>query len=200
MKRFGYSSAVLVVFAFLSVSVFAQAATPKIGLVNPLAFDDPKVGITKYVAAMNTLEAEFKVRTTELTNMQAKLQALEKELVDLQARLRDPKNTVPIPQATATAKAEEFQRLSREFKFKADEYKAAVEKREVELRGPIREDIGKALREFTKKNGLVLILDVAKLDEAGMLLATDDVADMTKEFIAFYNTRPATTATTTTPK
>lgn len=200
MRRFGYMSAVLLVSALLSIAAMAQANPPKIGMVNPLAFDDEKEGITRYVAAMKTLEAEFKVRTTELTNMRTRLEALEKELVDLQNRLRDPKNTVPIPAATVNAKTEEFQRLQREFKFKGDEYKAALEKREVDLRGPIRLEISKALQEFTKKNGLIMLLDVSKLDEASMLLALDETADMTKQFIVFFNARPATTATTTTPK
>jgi Skp family chaperone for outer membrane proteins len=186
--------------ASFSVAAFAQTAAPKIGLVNPLAFDDEKEGITKYFAALKTLEAEFKVRANELSTMRTRIETLEKEIVDLQARFRDPKNTVPIPQATLTAKTDEYQRLTREFKFKGDEYKAALEKREAELRGPIRAEIGKAFQEFTKKNSLVMVLDVSKLDEASMLLAVDEAADMTKAFIVFFNARTTTTATTTTPK
>ena len=43
-------------------------------------------------------------------------------------------------------------------------------------------------------------MDGGKLEEAGILMGFDDKYDVTKEFIAFYNARPAGTATTTTPK
>ena len=59
-------------------------------------------------------------------------------------------------------------------------------------------DIGKALDEFAKKNGYSLILDGAKLDGAGLILAFDEKSEVTKEFITFYNARPATAATTAT--
>ncbi len=46
-----------------------------------------------------------------------------------------------------------------------------------------------------------LILDAAKLEGAGLILAVDlPKVDVTKDFITFYNARPATTATTATPR
>ncbi len=60
--------------------------------------------------------------------------------------------------------------------------------------GPVRQDIGNALQEFAKKNGYMMILDASKLDGAGLLLAFDEKYDITKDFITFYNARPATTA------
>ena len=67
--------------------------------------------------------------------------------------------------------------------------------------GPIRAEIGKALQDFANQKGYALILDAAKLDGAGLILAFDAAkVDVTKEFITFFNARPATTATTTTPR
>jgi hypothetical protein len=58
------------------------------------------------------------------------------------------------------------------------------------------QDIMKAIGEFTKQKGYGLILDAAKLDSAGVILGWDEAkVDVTKEFITFYNARPATTAT-----
>jgi len=54
---------------------------------------------------------------------------------------------------------------------------------------------------FAKQKGFGLILDGAKLEGAGLILAVDlTKVDVTKEFITFYNARPAGTASTTTPK
>ncbi|MEP6902149.1 MAG: OmpH family outer membrane protein [Actinomycetota bacterium] len=197
MRTFRLIAVSAVFAAIFAVSAFAQTAAGKIGLINTQAFDDDKVGITKYVAGLNSIEAEFKPTFAELQTLGTKIQALEKELKDLQAKAQDPKNTVPINQATVTAKAEEYDKLTREFKFKQEDAKARYERRELAVMGPIRQDIGNAIQEFTKKNGYMLMLDIAKLDGAGVLLGFDETADITKQFIVFYNARPATTATVT---
>ncbi|MCY7375043.1 MAG: OmpH family outer membrane protein, partial [Pyrinomonadaceae bacterium] len=71
---------------------------------------------------------------------------------------------------------------------------AKSERREPAIMGPIRQHIGNALQEFAKKNGYMMILDAAKLDGAGLLLAFDEKYDATKDFITFFNARPAATA------
>jgi Skp family chaperone for outer membrane proteins len=194
MRTFRLIAISAVFAAVFAVSAFAQTAAGKIGLINTQAFDDDKVGITKYVSALNTLDTEFKPVYAELQTMGTKIQALQKELSDLQVKLNDPKNTVPINQATVSAKAEEYEKLGREFKFKQEDAKARYERREAAVMGPIRQDIGNAIQEYTKKNGFVIMLDVAKLDNSGLLLGLDETADQTKQFITFYNARPATTA------
>jgi hypothetical protein len=51
----------------------------------------------------------------------------------------------------------------------------------------------KAMQSFAKEKGYAVILDGTKLEEAGILMAFDEKHDVTKEFIAFYNARPAGT-------
>lgn len=200
MKTIRLIAATFVFAALFAVSAFAQTpATAKIGLINTLAFDDSKEGITKYVNAMNSLENEFKPDNTALQTLGTKIQNLQKEIQELQKKLQDPNNKVPIPESTVNAKLEEYDKLVREFKFKEEDAKARIQRREQTLMGPIRQDIGKAMQEFAKQKGYTIILDVAKLDNAGLILAIgDEKADITKEFIQFYNTRPAGAATATT--
>jgi Skp family chaperone for outer membrane proteins len=191
--------AVSAVFAAIfAVSALAQApttATGKIGLINTYAFGDEKEGIKKYITALTTLQAEFKPVETELTTMATKIQALEKEINTLRELAAGVK--VPDSQTTVTAKLEEYDKLTREYKFKEEDAKARYQRRETTLMSPIRQDIGNAIQEFTKKNGYVIMLDVSKLDSAGLILGLDEGADVTKAFITFYNARPATTATVT---
>lgn len=192
--------------ALFAISAFAQA-TPgapaasatsgKIGLINTFAFDDDKEGIKKYVNAMNSLEAEFKPRQTELQTMATKIENLIK---DLQTMREQAEKNVPVDQKTFAAKQEEGEKLQREFKFKQDDAKAAYERRSAQVLGPIQQEIGKAITEFSKAKGFAIILDVAKLDQAGIVLALDDKMDVTKEFITFFNARPAGTATVAAPK
>jgi hypothetical protein len=65
---------------------------------------------------------------------------------------------------------------------------------------PVMNDIFKALNEYAKQKGYAVILDGAKLEQADILLGFDDRYDVTKDFIVFYNARPAGTATNVTPK
>ena len=183
--------------AIFAVSALAQTtAGTKIGLINTQAFDDDKAGITKYVTALNSLETEFKPVFTELQTLGTKIQALEKEIQGYREILQKG-GKIPISDADLNKKMEEYDKSVREYKFKEEDAKARYQRREAIVMGPIRQDIGNAIQEFTKKNGYVIMLDVAKLDNAGLILGLDETADVTKAFIAFYNARPATTATVT---
>ncbi len=200
MKLFRSIIVSFVFAAIFAVSAFAQAlpATTKIGIINTAAFDG-KTGITKYISAANSLEAEFKPVDAELQTMATKIQTLQKEIQTLQAQATANPN-VPIKPETVNAKVTDYEKLTREFKFKQEAAKADYERREAVVMGPVRQDIGKAMQEFAKQKGYAFILDAANLDKAGLLLAFDEKFNATTEFIQFYNARPAGTATTATPK
>ena len=97
-------------------------------------------------------------------------------------------------------KREEGERLARELEFKKKEYDAFVQKRGGEILGPLNADIGKAIADFGKQKGYVAILDIGKLADAGAILHLDAGANVTKEFVTFYNARPAAATASTTPK
>lgn len=194
LRLIAVSFAFAVVFA---ISAFAQTTAPtgKIALIDTRYFDS-KEGITKYVNAMNALDTEFKPDNTALQTLAGKIKTLQTEIQTFQKQVQDGK--VPVDEKTVNAKLEEYDKLTREYKFKEEDAKVRYQRREQAVMGPIRQDIGKALDDFAKKNGYSLILDGAKLDSAGLILAFDTNSDVTKEFITFYNARPATAATTAT--
>jgi Skp family chaperone for outer membrane proteins len=202
MKRFSFIAASFIFAAITAVSAFGQAATPaapfKMAVINTGAFD-AKDGITRYSTAMNALEAEFKPLETEIQTMVTKYNALGAEIKKLQDQAAA--GTVPIDQKTAATKVEEYQNLELSIKRKQEDAKARAARREPQVMGPIRLEIGKALQDYAKQKGIALILDAAKLDGAGLILAFDEAkVDVTRDFITFFNARPATTASTTTPR
>ena len=136
----------------------------------------------------------MKPRVTELQSIQTKVQTIAKDLEALQ------KPGVPVDQKAILAKQDEGQRLQREFEFKKKEYDAAVEKRSGEVLGPVSADISKAIQDFAKAKGYAVVLDIAALASANAILALDPGANITKEFITYYNARPAGTATAVAPK
>lgn len=195
MKTFRLIAVSVVFAAIFAVSALAQTTGAKIGLIDTRFFDDDKAGITKYVAAMNSLDTEFKPLGTELQTLATSIQALQKELQGYQD-IVSKGGKVPIAEADIQKKLESLDKMQREYKFKEEDAKARFERRRQVVLGPILQDIGNAIQEFTKKNGYVLIIDLAK-DQTGIILGLDEAADVTKQFIVFYNARPATTATVT---
>lgn len=188
MKVVSSIFAVLVLSLAFAAEASAQAQ-PKYGFVNTLNFGDEKGGITKLVNANKQVDAEFAARIKELQDGNTKLQTIARELENMQK--------LPQQQFNQTAyanKAEEGERLQRELNYKKQDLERDVPKRREAVVGPVNNDVGKALDEFALKNGFTALFDIAKLADGGMLLTLAASADVTKDFIAFYNARPATAA------
>ena len=105
MKTFRSIAAVFVFAAVFAVSAFAQApgaaqtaGVAKIVVIDTGAFggtdDKGTGGITKYVAAQNALEAEFKTVQADLQAIATKIQNLEADIQKLQAAKPNP--NVPV--------------------------------------------------------------------------------------------------------
>jgi Skp family chaperone for outer membrane proteins len=194
MRKISLVVATLVFAVMSAVSANAQAGAAgpvKIGLIDSGAFGLEKDGIVRYVNAVKALSTEMKPLETELVGMQTKMQTLADQIAKLQAVPEAARNNKDI-----LDKQDEGQRMQREFEFKKKEYDARVEKRGTEILGPIQNDIGKAIQDFAVSKGFTVILDIDKLGRDGALLAMDPKAEVTKEFITFFNGRPATTAST----
>jgi Skp family chaperone for outer membrane proteins len=206
MRSVRIIAAGIFIAAFFAMSAIAQTGTAaatqpatasaKIMFIDTSAFDATTGGITRYVAAQNSLDAEFKVITDDINSQIAKYEALGKEIQALQ----NPPKGVPIAEQTLAAKAEEYQGLEVSIKRKQEDAKRKYEVREPQVLGPVRQEIGKALQDFATQRGIQVILDTSKLYTSGLLLAYDPKADVTKEFITYFNSRPPGTATTAKPK
>ncbi len=211
MKNIRLIVATIFVVAFASIPAFAQGGTAakppaitsappttvnvpasKIALVNTSAFADEKEGIARYISAAKTLEREFQPRQTELEGIAKRIDALREEIQKLA-------NLPVVDQKTIQTKQEEGQRLEREFKFKQEDAKAAFEKRKRDLLGPIEQDIGTALVNFAKQRGVTTLFDVANEAAATLFIFADPGMDITKAFIAEYNTKNPGTSASTTP-
>lgn len=200
MRRISVLAVSFIFAALLVVSAFAQTGAAqtgatKIGWINTGVFGDEKEGVTKYINALKALQAEMKPRLTELQGLDARIKTIADDLTKMQSN-----PAIPVKPEAAQAKQDEGQRLQRELEFKKKEYDAALDKRSTEVLGPVSSDIGKAIQDYAKQKGYSAILDIAALANAGAVLALDPTADLTKEFVIYYNARPATTATTAVPK
>lgn len=212
MKVIRATAAVAFFVALTAVSVFAQtrqgagapaqprptATAPaaaavsvpdsKVALIDSSAFADEKQGILKFVSALKRVNAEFQPRQTELQNLQ---QQIEKATSDLQ-------KAAPVQDAKVTQQQQErIAQMEKDYKRKGEDAQAAFNKRLEEVLGPIYEDIGKALDGFAKARGITLILDVTKVQG---IVSAADAMDITRAFIAEYNSKNPATASLTPPK
>jgi Skp family chaperone for outer membrane proteins len=194
MRKFNLVALGLFFAAVFSVSAFAQAQVPpaRIGLINTDAFldDKPGAGIPKLKTAFNSLNAEFKSVNDELTTLTTQYQ----QKVDEYNKLKNS----AVPAGDLDAKASAIQDLETSIKRKQEDAKSRYDKRQDVVVGPVYQDIGKALNDYAKTKGFAMILDGVKLEQAGVLLGFDDKYDITKDFITFYNARPATASTAST--
>ena len=160
----------------------------KVALIDSSAFADEKQGIAKFVSALKRVNAEFQPRETELLNLQ---QQIEKAKSDLQ-------KAAPVQDAKVTQQQQDkIAVMETDFKRKGEDARAAFNKRLEEVLGPIYEDIGKALDGFAKARGITLILDVTKVQG---IVSAADAMDITRAFIAEFNSKNPATASLTAPK
>jgi Skp family chaperone for outer membrane proteins len=211
MKNIRILAATMMLAVILAVSASAQtrpgtttaaarpAATPaatsnaplpdtKIAFIDTGAFSDEKEGIARYVNAMKALQNEFEPRQKELDTMQNRIKALADEISKLNSgsAVVDPK--------TIQAKNDEGERLQRDLKYKKEQADADFQKRYNDVISPISQDIGKALDQFAQARGITMILDISKLAPA--ILSVNPGMDVTKAFVAEYNSSHPATAST----
>lgn len=204
MKRVSFIAATFLFVLIFALPLFAQTgAQPKIGVINTEAFYAEKAGITRLMAAYVSLDKEFEPRQQEIITINTRIETLAKDIQNLQAQLNNAKPQAPIDtnaiRNSIISKNEEGERLQIELKRKQEDGKTAYEKREAVMVGPIKREIGTAIDEYAKTKGFTMVFDGAKMADAGILIAMDRTIDVTEDFIKYFNARPASTATTTSP-
>lgn len=171
-------------------ALFGQAAPgSKIVIVDTAAFFNEKTGITRIVAASKTLNTELSGRRAEVQQIVTRIEAVNKELETFRANAA---KGIPFDERLFQTKADEFERLKREGKYKEDDFNAFAQKRQSELVGPAYSDAMRVLGEYVKSKDYGIIFDASK-DQTGMLIYASEKFDITRDFVAFYNARPATT-------
>ncbi len=204
MKIFRAIAAVAFLAAVSASSVFAQpkpstpagtspaqtASVPdsKIALIDTEAFMVEGTGITRLVTAAKRVDGEFQPRRAELLTLQ---QQIEKATADLNRAqpVQDPK--------VSAQQQDKIEQMKKDYQRKGEDADTAWKKKLQDGLGPIYDDIGKALDAYAKAHGITLVLDVTKIQ--GILSASESL-DITKPFIAEFNSKHPSTASLTPPE
>jgi Skp family chaperone for outer membrane proteins len=197
-----FAAVALLTAAAFSVSAQQKPATPapaatapqttvavpdsKMAMIYSDMFLDPKTGIARFNSLLGTLNREFQPRQAELQGLQTKITTLTKEIDDTQ--------NVADPNAIRT-KREQLTQMNTDFKRKGEDAEAAYAKRRQEIFLPLQQDIGKALEVFAKARGITVIVDGSQVP---VVYAADSL-DITRAFIADFNSKNPATASVTQP-
>jgi Skp family chaperone for outer membrane proteins len=169
-----------------------QLPTSKMAVIYTDLFLEQKTGIAKFNSVVNKLNGEFQKTKDDLTQMQTRATSLETEI----NKLREAPEGTPIDQRSLQAKIDQLDQLKKDIQRKGEDAQAAYNRRRAELFNPLQDEIGKALEAFAKARGINVIIDAAQVP---LLYAADSI-DITRAFIADFNSKnPVTAATTTTP-
>ncbi|HKG48540.1 MAG TPA: OmpH family outer membrane protein [Pyrinomonadaceae bacterium] len=172
-----------------SAPATGQLPTSKMAIIYTDLFLDQKTGIAKFSTVVTRLNGEFSTLKNEIQQMQTRAQALETE----SNKLRE---TAPVNQQALQAKIDQLEQLKKDIQRKGEDAQASYNRRRQELFTPLQDEIGKALEAFAKARGINVIIDGAQVP---LLYAADSI-DITRAFIADFNSKnPVTAATTTTP-
>jgi Skp family chaperone for outer membrane proteins len=163
----------------------------KIAVIFSEAFQDPKLGIAKFGVIQNQLNTEFKKPQEDLDAAAQKIQSLQAEIAKLQS------SVAPVDPKSVQAKMEQVEQLQKDAKRKLEDTQALYQQRRTALLTPLQDDVGKALDAFAKAHAITLVIDGSQVP--AVIYATDAM-DITRVFIADFNSKyPATAAATTKP-
>ncbi|HKP38024.1 MAG TPA: OmpH family outer membrane protein [Pyrinomonadaceae bacterium] len=188
MKRI-FLPALFVLLA-ASSAAFAQGTAPaptsKIAVIYSADFQDPKTGIARFTVAVNKLNLEFQKVQDDLSQLAQRLRQQQDEVTKLQ-------QTPNVTPAQIQAKIDAIDLQKREYQRRGEDAQASYQKRRVELLGPLQEEVGKFLDTYARSRGIAIVLDGSQIP----LLYAAESTDITKAFIAEYNSKnPATAAAT----
>ena len=171
----------------------ANVALPmsKMAVINSDAFLSDKTGIAKFNTTVSKLNGEFQKVKDDLTQLQTRAQTLESEI----NKLREAPEGTPIDQKSLQAKIDQLEQLKKDIQRRGEDAQTSYNRRRQELFTPLQAEIGTALETFAKARGINVIIDAAQVP----LLFADEKIDITRAFIADFNSKyPVTAASTTT--
>jgi Skp family chaperone for outer membrane proteins len=167
----------------------ANVPVSKMAVIYSEAFQDPKIGIARFTVTLNKLNGEFQKVQDDLSQTAQRLRLLQDEINKLQA-------TGTATPSQVQTKIDTLDLQKREYARKGEDAKAQYQKRYQDLFAPLQDDVTKALNEYARNHGITLIIDGSQVP----ILYAAESMDVTRPFIAEYNSKYPATAQAIPPK
>ena len=164
--------------------------TGKVAVIFSAYFQDQTKGIAKFGVLVTKLNGEFQKTQDDLTQTAKNIQALQDEIKKLQS-------ATAVDAKTVQNKVDQLDTMKKDYQRRGEDGQAAYQRRRQEIFAPLQEDVGKALDAYAKSRGINLVMDASQLE--GILFASETI-DITRAFIAEYNSKNPATASAATPR
>lgn len=188
--------AVIVAIVLTALCESAQAQQPaggalpdgKVVVINTTVFPS-QIGELKQ--KYDQIDLQFKDRYQKLQNSVDQMARLENEI--------KTKQTVVTPDKLREMQ-DQYETLKRQATRENEDLKADAEKALEAATKPVRDKLYQALNNYSTKNGIVMVLNLAGAAQSGVLAFWDQKSDITEDFIKEYNkSNPVPGAAPTTP-
>jgi len=196
MKLYRPTFAVLALLV-LAVSIAAQqpAATAptkpsgppplpkgKIAVINTGVFQQD---IEEFKAKVDALNRQYEPRVKDIQGLADRISALETTLKSQSAVLSPAK---------VAEMTENLETMKRDYQRKGEDLQAEAGRERDKAFEPITGKLGKFAEDYTARNGIVVLVDIANAVQSGVVLWFDPRLDITKAFVAAYNKANPVTA------
>jgi Skp family chaperone for outer membrane proteins len=200
MVKIKFAVMAAIVLTALSLSASAQQAASG-------AVPDGKVVVintTAFPAQIGELKQKYDQVDNQFKDRYQKLETVVKQITALENEIKAQSNV--LTQDKLREKQDLYESLKRQAQRDNEDLKADAEKALETATKPVRDKLYQALNNYSAKNGIVMVINLAGAAQSGALAFWDPKSDITDEFIAEYNkANPVpgaapTTAAPTTPK
>ena len=162
-------------------SASAGAPTGGTGAEGKLAY----INSGKFGVAINELKSKLDSLDSEFDSKKKEVQSEEEALANLKNKINTQGGTVSVQ--VRTQWAEEAADKEKSLTRKKEDYSQIGQRRVAELTQPVYDKVGKFLEGYCQQRGIVIVLEGAAAQQAGILLFADQATDITDDFIKEYN-------------
>jgi outer membrane protein len=163
------------------VSAPPQAGAPsplpngKVAVINTSAFQE-KIG--EFRAKIEQLNRQFEPRIKEVQSLADRINALE-TTIKTQGSTLTP--------ARIAEMTEQVETMKRDYQRKAEDLQADGNRARNQALEPVSQKLAKFAEEYTKRRGIVFMIDLANALQSNTIIWYDTRTDVTQDFINEYN-------------
>ncbi len=191
--------AVIAAIVLAALSVRATAQQPAVGAV-----PDGKVVVintTVFPSQIGELKQKYDQIDNQFKDRYQKLSAVVEQMTKLETEIK-AKQSVVTPDKLREMQ-EQYETLKRQATRDNEDLRAEAEKALEAATKPVRDKLYQSLNNYSAKNGIVMVINLAGAAQSGALAFWDPKSDITEDFIKDYNKAnpvpggaPAATSTT----
>jgi Skp family chaperone for outer membrane proteins len=175
--------AVLAAIVLTALSVCAAAQQPASGPV-----PEGKVVVintTAFPSQIGELKQKYDQVDNQFKDRSQKLQTIVDQMGKLETEIKAQQNVLTADKLRE--KQEQYESLKRQATRDNEDLRVEAEKALEAATKPVRDKLYQALNNYSTKNGIVMVINLAGAAQSGALAFWDPKSDITEDFIKDYN-------------